>query len=78
MRRYEHAFLKIAGPDLSDPARRKLRDGSWSGLLQKSARKPSGATFFWILFFGRPKKSIPGPGRSAWDLDSSDLIFGVW
>jgi len=65
LRRYETIFLPVAGPDLSDPSRRKLRDGSWSGLRQKNRRKPTGAHFFWFLFFGRAKKRNPGAGRSA-------------
>ena len=32
---------------------------------------PPGAIFFWLLFFGRPKKSNPGAGRSAWRISGS-------
>jgi hypothetical protein len=33
--------------------------------------RPDGARFFWSLFFAGPKKSDPGPGRSAWRISAS-------
>ena len=42
VRRFEHDFTPTAGPTLSDPARGKLRAGSWVGLRRKIARRPFG------------------------------------
>jgi hypothetical protein len=33
--------------------------------------RPDGARFFWSLFFAGPKKSDPGPKRSAWRISAS-------
>lgn len=54
LRRSEHDFVPMAGPDLSDPARGPLRAGSWSGLRHKIARKPFG-----------PRKNVQEPIRAT-------------
>ena len=50
-----------------------VRSGPWAFEGRELGQPPAqnraqadGARFFWSLFFAGPKKSDPGPGRSAW------------
>ena len=60
LRCHETIFLPVAGPDLSDPPRRKSRGGSWSGLRQKNRRKPTRGAFLLVPFLWACKEKEPG------------------